>query len=54
MKRIAFCLKVKSECLEEYCQRHREVWPEMQQALRETGWHNYSLFLRETKEFFEE
>ena len=22
------------------------MWPEMQQALRETGWGNYSLFLR--------
>jgi L-rhamnose mutarotase len=22
------------------------VWPEMQEALRETGWKNYSLFLR--------
>lgn len=22
------------------------MWPEMQEALRETGWKNYSLFLR--------
>jgi L-rhamnose mutarotase len=33
--------------LEEYKRRHCEVWPEMLQALRETGWHNYSLFLRD-------
>ena len=26
--------------------RHASVWPEMLAALRETGWHNYSLFLR--------
>jgi L-rhamnose mutarotase len=32
--------------LAEYKERHRAVWPEMLQALRETGWHNYSLFLR--------
>lgn len=47
MKRIAFLLKVKSDRLDEYKRRHREVWPEMLQALRETGWHNYSLFLRD-------
>lgn len=26
--------------------RHASVWPEMLAALRETGWRNYSLFLR--------
>ncbi|PRX44600.1 L-rhamnose mutarotase [Prauserella shujinwangii] len=31
--------------MEEYRRRHAEVWPEMLAALRETGWHNYSLFL---------
>ena len=44
-KRICFILHVKPERLEEYKQRHRSVWPEMLQALRETGWSNYSLFL---------
>jgi L-rhamnose mutarotase len=46
MQRVAFILKVRAERLEEYKRRHSEVWPEMLQALRETGWHNYSLFLR--------
>jgi L-rhamnose mutarotase len=46
MKRICFVLQVKPERLEEYKTRHRAVWPEMQAALRETGWTNYSLFLR--------
>jgi L-rhamnose mutarotase len=46
MQRICFTLQVRPERLEEYKLRHRAVWPEMQQALRETGWHNYSLFLR--------
>ena len=45
MKRIAFVLKVRPEKLEEYKEAHKAVWPEMLQALRETGWHNYSLFL---------
>ncbi len=47
MKRVCFLLQVRPERLEEYKLRHREVWPEMLQALRETGWQNYSLFLRE-------
>lgn len=46
MKRICFVLQVKTEFLAEYKERHRSVWPEMISALRETGWINYSLFLR--------
>ncbi len=46
MRRICFVLQVKPERLEEYKSRHRTVWPEMLAALRETGWNNYSLFLR--------
>ena len=46
MPRACFVLQVRPERLEEYKQRHRAVWPEMLQALRETGWRNYSLFLR--------
>src|SRR6267378_4845512 len=46
MKRVCFVLQVKPDRLEEYKARHRTVWPDMQAALRETGWSNYSLFLR--------
>jgi len=46
MQRICFALQVKPERLEEYKERHRTVWPEMLDALRKTGWSNYSLFLR--------
>ncbi len=45
MKRCGFLLKVKQDRIEEYKLRHREVWPEMLDALRRTGWHNYSLFM---------
>ncbi len=45
MKRIGFLLRVRQDRLEEYKARHKAVWPEMQEALRRTGWHNYSLFL---------
>lgn len=47
MKRICFLLRVKKHRLAEYKERHRHVWPEMLDALRATGWHNYSLFLRD-------
>ena len=47
MARVCFLLQVRPDRIDEYRERHRHVWPEMQQALRETGWKNYSLFLRE-------
>lgn len=46
MKRVGFLLKVKEEMVEEYKKVHESVWPEMQEALRETGWHNYTIFMR--------
>lgn len=46
MRRVCFQLQVRPERLEEYTQRHRDVWPEMLRALKGAGWHNYSLFLR--------
>jgi L-rhamnose mutarotase len=46
MQRVCFVLQVKPDRLEDYRARHRAVWPEMLAALRETGWENYSLFLR--------
>jgi L-rhamnose mutarotase len=47
MQRYCFCLQVRTDRRDAYVERHRDVWPEMQAALREAGWHNYSLFLRE-------
>ena len=46
MKRVCFVLNVDPSNLEEYKARHRDVWPEMREALSSTGWKNYSLFLR--------
>jgi L-rhamnose mutarotase len=45
MERVCWTMRVRPERLEEYKARHREVWPDMLAALRETGWSNYSLFL---------
>jgi len=47
MKRIGFQFKVRKDRLGDYKERHKNVWPEMLDALRETGWHNYTLFMRE-------
>lgn len=47
MRRVCFLLQVRPERLEEYRERHARVWPEMLDALRASGWRNYSLFLRE-------
>ena len=47
MQRVGFLLKVKEGMIEDYKNHHRNVWPEMKEALRRTGWHNYSLFMRE-------
>jgi L-rhamnose mutarotase len=46
LQRVCFLLEILPERLEEYKQRHAQVWPEMLAALSESGWHNYSLFLR--------
>jgi len=45
MERVCFKLRVRADRLEEYTRRHRDVWPEMLDALRAAGWRNYGLFL---------
>ncbi|MEU8292841.1 L-rhamnose mutarotase [Streptomyces pseudogriseolus] len=47
MRRVCFLLKVRQDRIDEYRARHVAVWPEMREALSATGWHNYSLFLRD-------
>ena len=47
MTRVCFTLQVRPDRLDEYRRRHTEVWPEMLRALRDTGWRDYQLFLRE-------
>jgi L-rhamnose mutarotase len=47
MKRVGFLLKVKEEKVAQYKEHHQNVWPEMLEALRGNGWHNYSLFMRD-------
>lgn len=47
MQRVCFQLQVKPDRLEEYRKRHAAVWPDMLRALKDSGWNNYSLFLRQ-------
>jgi L-rhamnose mutarotase len=43
--RVCFRSQVQPAVADEYRRRHAEVWPEMLRALKDAGWHNYSLFL---------
>ena len=47
MPRVCFTLQVRPDRLDEYRARHAQVWPDMLRALRDTGWSDYQLFLRD-------
>jgi L-rhamnose mutarotase len=47
MRRVCFQLQVKPDHIEAYRTAHAAVWPDMLEALRDTGWKNYSIFLRD-------
>ena len=47
MRRVCFTLQVRPDRLDEYRRRHAQVWPDMLVALRDAGWHDYSLVLAE-------
>jgi L-rhamnose mutarotase len=46
VERACFLLHLRPELVEEYLRVHEDVWPEVLDGLRRTGWRNYSLFLR--------
>lgn len=43
-QRSAFVLKIRPEKIDDYVEAHRNVWPEMLDALRRAGIRNYSIF----------
>ena len=43
-QRSAFVLRVRPDKIDEYVAAHREVWPEMLRALKDSGIRNYSIF----------
>jgi L-rhamnose mutarotase len=44
MAQYAWVLEVRPGYEEEYKKRHDEIWPEMVEALKEAGIHNYTIF----------
>ena len=45
MPRLAFRMKLHPGQEEEYKRRHDDLWPELEQLLKETGISDYSIFL---------
>ena len=43
-QRVGFVLRVKPDRVDEYVLAHREVWPEMLEALKNAGVRNYTIF----------
>jgi len=52
VQRVGFEMKIKPEMVEEYKQRHDDIWPEMSAALRRTGWSNYTIFFKDDGTLF--
>jgi L-rhamnose mutarotase len=50
-ERSAFVLHVRPDKIDEYVEAHRNVWPEMLDALRAAGIRNYSIFRHGTEVF---
>lgn len=46
MRRVCFQLQVKPGHFDAYREAHAAVWPDMLKALHDTGWLNYSIFMR--------
>jgi L-rhamnose mutarotase len=47
MKKLAFKMKLHPGKEEEYKRRHDQLWPELEQLLKQTGIEDYSIFLDE-------
>jgi L-rhamnose mutarotase len=53
MIRKFFVMKLNHDAEEEYRQRHRPIWKELEEVLRTHGVHNYSIALHpETRQLF--
>jgi L-rhamnose mutarotase len=48
MQRVAFKMQLYKGFEEEYKKRHHEIWPELQELLKNSGITEYSIFLDET------
>ena len=48
--KIAFRMKLKPGCKEEYLKRHQQIWPELAALLKANGISDYTIFLDEETE----
>jgi L-rhamnose mutarotase len=51
MARLAFRLRLRTDCVEAYEEAHRHVWPELLQLLKDVGVSEYSIFRRDVDLF---
>ena len=52
MKRYGFIFKIKPELKDEYKKAHDEIWPDMAEAIRDSGIKNYSIFFNKDGTLF--
>jgi L-rhamnose mutarotase len=46
MERLCYTFELSADAVEEYERRHAQLWPELEVAIRESGFSNYTLFRR--------
>lgn len=46
MERLCYTFDIRADAVEEYERRHARLWPELESAMKESGFSNYSLFRR--------
>ena len=51
MRREAFALEIRPDKVDEYVEAHRQVWPEVLDAIKRAGIRNYTIFLRNNTAF---
>jgi L-rhamnose mutarotase len=49
VERVCFTFEIQPGTEDEYKRRHDEIWPELVEAIRESGFANYTLFRRGTQ-----
>lgn len=51
MARVGWHGRLHPEAVEEYSRKHREIWPDMVEMLKEAGVRNYAIFVDGTDVF---
>lgn len=51
MARMGFVLNIRPDKVDEYVSAHKDVWPEMLDAIRASGIRNYTIFLHGNQAF---